>query len=58
MTAAAGMAGETDIAAEALQGFRRTLPDVTLALAASQLPVRDEEERKHFLEGLRRAGLE
>jgi len=58
MTAAAGMAGETDIAAEALQGFRRTLPDVTLALAAIQLPVRDEDERTHFLEGLRRAGLE
>ena len=58
MAAAAGMAGETDIAAEALQGFRRTLPDITLALAASQLPVRDEDERKHFLEGLRRAGLE
>jgi tetratricopeptide (TPR) repeat protein len=58
MTAAAGMAGETDIAAEALQGFRRTLPNITLALAASQLPVRDEDERNHFLEGLHRAGLE
>jgi TolB-like protein len=58
MTAAAGMAGRWDIAAEALQGFRRTLPNITLALAASQLPVRDEDERKHFLEGLRRAGLE
>ncbi len=58
MAAAAGMAGEMEIAAEALQGFRRTLPNVTLALAASQLPVRDEDERKHFLEGLRRAGLD
>jgi predicted Zn-dependent protease len=58
MAAAAGMAGETEIAAEALQGFRRTLPNITLALAASQLPVRDEDERQHFLEGLRRAGLE
>jgi TolB-like protein/cytochrome c-type biogenesis protein CcmH/NrfG len=58
MAAAAGMAGERGIAIEALEGFRRTLPNVTLALAASQLPVRDEDERRHFLEGLRRAGLE
>jgi TolB-like protein/predicted Zn-dependent protease len=58
MAAAAGMAGETDIAAEAMQGFRRTLPNITLALAAIQLPVRDEDEREHFLEGLRRAGLD
>jgi TolB-like protein/Tfp pilus assembly protein PilF len=58
MAAAAGMAGESDIAAEATQGYRRTLPGVTLALAEAQLAVRDEGERKHFLEGLRRAGLE
>ena len=35
LTAAAGMAGETDIAAEALQGLRRTQPDVTLAWSRS-----------------------
>ena len=30
---------------------------VELILSESQLAVRDEGERKHFLEGLRRAGL-
>ena len=58
MAAAAGMAGETAIAAEAMQGYRRSLPDITLALAETQLAVKDPGERKHFLEGLRRAGLE
>jgi TolB-like protein len=58
MAAAAGMAGDADIAAEAMQGYRRTLPGITLALAEKQLAVRDLEESKHFLEGLRRAGLE
>jgi TolB-like protein/Tfp pilus assembly protein PilF len=58
MTAAAGMAGDTKLAAEALEGYRRTLPGVTLARAEVQLPVRDQGERAHFMEGLRRAGLE
>jgi TolB-like protein/cytochrome c-type biogenesis protein CcmH/NrfG len=58
MAAAAGMSGETEVAAEALREFRRSLPNVTLALAESQLAVKDPGERKHFLEGLRRAGLE
>jgi len=34
------------------------VPNITLALAESQLAVKDPAERKHFLEGLRRAGLE
>ena len=58
MAAAAGMTGDTAVAAEALREYRRSLPNVTLALTESQLAVKDQGERKHFLEGLRRAGLE
>jgi TolB-like protein len=58
MTAAAGMIGDAKLAAEALDGYRRTLPDITLAKAEFQLRVRHEGERAHFLEGLRRGGLE
>ncbi len=58
MAAAAAMTGDTVIAAEALREYRRTVPNITLALAESQLAVKDQGERKHFLEGLRRAGLE
>src|SRR5262249_59364271 len=57
MAAAAGMMGDEDTAAEAMAGYRRTLPNVTLALAESMLAVKHEGERKHFLESLRRAGL-
>jgi len=58
MVAAAGMTGDTAVAAEAMEGYRRTLPGVTLAKAEEQLQVIHEGERAHFLEGLRRAGLE
>jgi hypothetical protein len=51
------MIGDTELAAEAMDGFRRTLPDITLAKAETLLRVRHEGERAHFLEGLRRAGL-
>ena len=57
MVAAAGMTGDTAVAAEAMEGYRRTLPGVTLAKAEEQLQVIPEGERAHFLEGLRRAGL-
>jgi hypothetical protein len=57
MVAAAGMIGDTAVAAEAMEGYRRTLPGVTLATAEEQLRVIPQDERAHFLEGLRRAGL-
>jgi tetratricopeptide (TPR) repeat protein len=58
MTAAAGMAGDADLAKSILNEFRRVHPDVSLAWTRNWLPVRDPAEREHFLEGLRRAGLE
>jgi TolB-like protein len=55
ITAAAAMAGEMDLAKTMLQELRRTQPNISLAWMASQLPSRQDE---HFLEGLRRAGLD
>jgi len=40
-----------------LQELRRAQPNVSLAWVASQLPLKLAQEREHFLEGLRRAGL-
>src|SRR5262249_48901537 len=55
--AAAGMAGDADLANSMLREFQRLHPNVSLASIRSWLPVRDPGEREHFLEGLRRAGL-
>jgi len=56
LTAAAGMAADTELAAQALQGLRRAQPNISLAWVATQLPIRNEE-RVRYVEGLRRAGL-
>jgi len=56
LTAAAGMAGDAALAAQALQELRRAQPNISLAWVATQLPLRDEELDR-FVEGLRRAGL-
>jgi TolB-like protein len=58
LTAAAAMAGQTERAHEALQELRRAQPNVSLAWIADNIPVRDEAERDHYVEGFRRAGLE
>jgi TolB-like protein/cytochrome c-type biogenesis protein CcmH/NrfG len=61
LTAAAAMAGETEIAKAALQELRRVQPDISLAWMAShlnRLPIEAEGEREHYLEAFRRAGLE
>lgn len=57
LTAAAGMAGQKDIAAAALQQLRRTQPNISLDWIASQMPIKESSEREHYLEGFRRAGL-
>ncbi len=57
LTAAAGMAGEFDLASASLRELRRAQPNVSLGWIASELPFR-LAEREHFLEGLHRAGLE
>jgi tetratricopeptide (TPR) repeat protein len=57
LTAAAAMAGEIDLARSALEELRRVQPNISLAWVASQLPLKGDE-REHFLEALRRAGLD
>lgn len=58
LTAAAGMAGDADLAKAALQELRRVQPGFSLAWAAAHLLIKDAAEREHYLEGFRRAGLE
>jgi TolB-like protein len=58
LTAAAGMAGRTDIASAALQELRRAQPNISLAWIAGQMPIKLELDREHYLEGFRRAGLD
>jgi TolB-like protein len=57
LTAAAGMAGEFEIAKAALQELRRAQPNISLAWIAEYMPIKHEAERKHYVEGFRRAGL-
>ncbi|HYM01439.1 MAG TPA: winged helix-turn-helix domain-containing protein [Stellaceae bacterium] len=57
LTAAAGMAGQTEVAATALRELRRAQPGISLAWIANQMPIQDDTEREHYLEGFRRAGL-
>jgi hypothetical protein len=58
LTAAAAMAGHDDIAKAALQELRRVQPEISLAWVANQLPIKEAVEREHYVEGLRRAGLD
>ncbi|OKO86786.1 membrane protein [Bradyrhizobium sp. NAS80.1] len=57
LTAAAGMLGDPVLAASALQGLRRTQPGISLAWIMRELPMLREEDRAHYLEGFRRAGM-
>ena len=58
LTAAAGMAGRDDVAALALRELRRAQPNVSLAWIGEHMPIRNEADRQHYLDGFRRAGLE
>jgi tetratricopeptide (TPR) repeat protein len=58
LTAAAGMAGEGDVAAAALHELKRVQPNISLAWIASEMPIGSDVEREHYLGGFRRAGLE
>jgi tetratricopeptide (TPR) repeat protein len=58
LTAAAGMAGEADVAKAALQELRRAQPNISLAWIAKQMPIKQDADREHYLEGFRRAGLD
>ena len=57
LTAAAGMAGQGDLAKVALQELCRAQPNICLAWIERQMPMKPEADREHYLEGFRRAGL-
>ena len=57
LTAAAGMAGQAEIAISALRELRRAQPNISLAWIANQMPIKQDADREHYLEGFRRAGL-
>jgi TolB-like protein len=57
LTAAAGMSGDSALSASALEGLRRTQPGISLAWITRELPMLRDEDRAHYLEGLRRAGM-
>ena len=58
LTASAGMAGESEVAANALQELRRAQPNISLAWLLTQMPIKEAAEMQHYIEGFRRAGLE
>ena len=58
LTAAAGMAGQAEVAAAALQELRHAQPNVSLAWIADRMPIKHDVDREHYLEGFRRAGLD
>ena len=58
LTAAAGMAGQADVAKAALQECRRAQPNISLAWIAQHMPIKQVADREHYLEGFRRAGLD
>jgi TolB-like protein len=57
LAAAAAMAGQMDVARAALEELRRAQPNISLAWYANHAPG-GEAEREHYLEALRRAGLD
>ena len=57
LVTAAGMAGEADVAKNALAELRRAQPNVSLPWLRDLLPIKHDADREHYLEGLRRAGL-
>jgi hypothetical protein len=57
LTAAASMAAQKSVAKLALEELRRAQPSISLAWVASQMPIKLDAEREHYLEGFRRADL-
>ena len=48
LTAAAGMAGQTEIASAALQELRRAQPNISLDWISSQMPMKLDADRQHI----------
>jgi TolB-like protein/Tfp pilus assembly protein PilF len=58
LTAAAGMSGNPEVAAAALGDLRRAQPNASLAWVEGHVPFRNAVDLEHYLEGLRKAGLD
>jgi len=57
LTASLAMAGHTKAAAAALETLRQAQPNISLAWLETEMPFEREEDKAHYLEGFRRAGL-
>jgi len=57
LVAAAGMAGDSDTARGGLQELRRAQPNISLTWLREIMPIKRDDDREHYLEGFRRAGL-
>ena len=58
LTAAAAMAGQIDAAKVALQALCRAQPNISLAWIADHMPIKNDDEREHYLQAFQRAGLD
>jgi tetratricopeptide (TPR) repeat protein len=58
LTAAAGMSGQEDISKAALLELRRAQPNISRSWIATNMPIKDDADREHYLDGFRRAGLD
>jgi TolB-like protein len=58
LTAAAGMAGQSELAEAALGELLRVQPNISLAWISAQMPIKREADRDHYLEAFRRVGLD
>jgi adenylate cyclase len=58
LTAAAGLAGDLELARHSLAECRRLQPTVSIAWIEKCYPMVRAEDRSRYIEGLRRAGLE
>jgi TolB-like protein/cytochrome c-type biogenesis protein CcmH/NrfG len=58
LVAAAGISGESELAASALGELRRAHPNITREWIRTHVPLKLDTDLVHYLEGFRRAGLE
>jgi tetratricopeptide (TPR) repeat protein len=57
LVAAAGISGRGELAASALAELRRAQPNISLDWVRTYVPIKNDTDRIHYLEGFRRAGL-
>jgi TolB-like protein/Tfp pilus assembly protein PilF len=58
LVAAAGISGQQELAATALRELRRAQPNVSRAWILAHVPLKNDADRIHYIEGFRRAGLD